>query len=121
MPHPYASLPDHCFWRRAIGTVPAPHVDPVVTGKFRIGRTDRVASAGSCFAQYISRSLAESGFNFLVTEQLNPFIDPYSAADFNYGVFTARYVNIYTAGQVLQLLERAYGYFTPGDAARLTP
>jgi hypothetical protein len=121
MSHPYASLPDHCFWRRAIGTVPAPQVDPVVTGKFRIGRTDRVASAGSCFAQHISRYLVESGFNFLVTERLNPFIDPGSAPDFNYGVFTARYGNIYTAGQLVQLLKRAYGYFTPVDDAWLTP
>ena len=76
MSHPYASLPDHCFWRKAISTVPAAEVDPVVRGKFRVRKTDRVSTAGSCFAQHIARHLSKAGFNYFVTETVNPFITP---------------------------------------------
>lgn len=36
---------------------------------------------------------------------------------FGYGLFTARYGNIYTSRQLLQLFQRAYGTFTPRDDA----
>jgi hypothetical protein len=80
-----------------------------------------VATAGSCFAQHLSRHLAASGFNFLVTERLHPFIEPDLGQPYNYGVFTARYGNVYTAAQLVQLLQRAYGLFTPVDDAWVTP
>jgi hypothetical protein len=35
----------------------------------------------------------------------------------NYGVFPARFANIYTSRQLLQLFERAYGLFRPRDTA----
>jgi len=115
MSHPYASLPDHCFWRKAISTVPAADVDPVVRGKFRLRRTDRVSTAGSCFAQHIARHLSKAGFNYFVPEQMNPFITPGMARDYNYGTFSARYGNVYTARQLIQMLKRAYGLFKPVD------
>ena len=115
MSHPYASLPDHCFWRKSISTVPAAEVDPVVSGKFRVRKTDRVSTAGSCFAQHIARHLSKAGFNYFVTESINPFIAPAMARDYNYGTFTARYGNVYTARQLVQLLKRAYGLFKPVD------
>ena len=90
-------------------------VDPVVKGKFRIRRTDRVATAGSCFAQHIARHLSNAGFNYFVTDSVNSFVPQYVAVDYNYGVFTARYGNIYTTRQFLQLLQRAYGEFIPSD------
>src|SRR5579859_4025151 len=103
--HPYLALPNYCFWRRAITAVPASEVDPVSAAKFKIRRTDRIATAGSCFAQHISRHLEASGFNFFVTETLNRFIPPHFARGYNYGIFSARYGNIYTARQFVQLLQ----------------
>lgn len=87
--------------------------DPVVSPSFRIAPEDAVVTAGSCFAQHVARHLADSGFNFLVTESLNPVFDHKVGAAFNYGLFPARYGNLYTARQLRQLLERAYGLFTP--------
>jgi hypothetical protein len=84
-------------------------VDPVVEARFRIGREDRVATCGSCFAQHISRTLAERGFNYLVTE-------PGETAR-NFGVYPARFGNIYSVRQLLQLFRRAYGLFEPVDSA----
>ena len=113
--HPYQKLPKHCFWRTAVAETPPANVDPVVAPKFMISRTDRVATAGSCFAQHIARHLSRGGFNYFVTERAHPCVPAGVAADFGYGLFTARYGNIYISRQLLQLIQRAYGIFTPVD------
>ena len=82
-------------------------VDPVVSVPFQIALSDSVATAGSCFAQHISRSLQARGFRYLVTE-------PGPVAR-SYHVFSARFGNIYTVRQLLQLFLRAYGHFEPLD------
>jgi GSCFA family len=109
-PNPYAGLPDYAFWRRSVARLT--EVDPVISVPFTIASTDAVATAGSCFAQYIAHTLAERGFNYLVTEPgpLSP-----SAIDENYGVFPARFGNIYNTKQLVQLFDRAYGRFKPTD------
>lgn len=120
-PHPYASQPNHAFWRQAVAECAMDAVDPVVSAPFRIAPTDRVATAGSCFAQHISRHLKEAGFNYFVTETIHPLAtDRHFGGEFlfehyNYGVFTARYGNIYTSRQLLQLIQRAYGDFVPDE------
>jgi hypothetical protein len=112
---PYGSLPDHAYWRRAVAQPAIDEIDPVTASPFRISPTDRIATAGSCFAQNIARYLASSGFNYLVTERPHSMLSSETAAMFGYGVFSARYANIYTARQLKQLLERAYGEFDPVD------
>lgn len=113
--HPYKSLPSTAFWRSAVTGLPPGDVDPVGSPKFTLSRTDRVATAGSCFAQHIARHLARAGFNYMVTERAHPLIAKHIADQYGYGLFTARYANIYTTRQMLQLLLRAYGLFTPAD------
>lgn len=115
MTHPYRALPQHCFWRQSMARTPAQDVDPVVRGRFTIAPTDRVATAGSCFAQHIARHLSKSGFRYFVSELAHDIVPQAVAQDFNYGVFSARYGNLYTARQLLQLLRRAYGLFQPQD------
>lgn len=116
MNNPYQSLPDHCFWRRSIAGVGYADVDPVIRGKFRIGRENQIATAGSCFAQHIARHLEQNGLNYFVTEVAHPLV-AHLAGEYNYGVFTARYGNIYTSRQLIQMLKRAYGLFEPADRA----
>ena len=106
--HPYQSLPDYSFWRKAISEVAPKDVDPVVHSLFKISPSDRVVTAGSCFAQHIARRLASEGFNYLVTEQAHPVVADVAGPEFSYGLFSARYGNIYTARQLVQLLWRAY-------------
>ena len=55
--HPYADAPAERVWRRAVAAPSASEVDPVVRFSFRIQAADRVVSAGSCFAQHVSRKL----------------------------------------------------------------
>ncbi|MDB5072115.1 MAG: hypothetical protein JWM87_3226 [Candidatus Eremiobacteraeota bacterium] len=118
---PYAGLPSFQYWRRAFAGGDARDVDPVGTPPFSIGRDDRVATAGSCFAEHISRALVRHGHNFLVTEEAPPGAARDDAASAGYGVFTTRSGNVYTARQLLQLFDRAYGTFVPHDRAWLRP
>lgn len=111
MTNPYKSLPSYAFWRRSVTEVEGLDVDPVVDVPFKISKHDRVATAGSCFAQHISRTLVADGFEYLVTE----------AEGENSGVFPARFGNIYSAKQLRQLFERAYGLLDPIDAAWVRP
>lgn len=111
---PYSSLPAHCFWRKAHDVAEPGDIDPVVVGKFRVAPGDRLATAGSCFAQHLSAHLKSAGYNYFVTETAHDLVAD-SAAGYNYGVFSARYGNIYTAAQFRQLFDRAYGKFAPED------
>ena len=113
--HPYETLPSHCFWRRSVAAVAPEQVDPVVSAKFTVSPLDRIATAGSCFAQHIARHLTSCGFNYYLTEPPHPTFRTPAIARYNYGTFTARYGNIYTVRQMLQLLKRAYGLFSPSE------
>ncbi len=111
--NPYSSLPDHRFWRKAVTAVPPFALDPVVTTPFRIAREDKVATGGSCFAQEIAHSLQNSGFHYYLAEQPPAGLSPAEAERRNYAMYSCRYGNVYTTAQLLQLLDRAYGRFTP--------
>jgi hypothetical protein len=115
-PNPYQGLPDHQFWRRSVGNVDRHAFDPVVATKFRIGAGERVATAGSCFAQHISRKLQSIDFNYLQCEDGAQLSEAERKAR-NYGTFSARFGNLYTARQLLQLFKRAYGRFDSGEPA----
>lgn len=111
MSNPYRTLPDQAFWRRAVAT--AGDVDPVVSVPFVLQDSDRIATAGSCFAQHIARTLRDSGLLPMITETMHPIGPPDRAAEFGYGVYTARTGNIYTSRQLVQLFDRAYGRLRP--------
>ncbi len=110
--NPYAGRPDYSFWRRAVTRAPAEDVDPVTHVPFTIAKSDAVATAGSCFAQHIARTLTSGGFNYFVTEPAP--LTPWAAAE-NYGVYPARFGNLYTVAQLSQLFDRAHGLFEPRE------
>ncbi len=114
--HPYSGLPAYAYWKRAMAGVPSFAVDPVVDAPFRIAPSDAVATAGSCFAQHIARALQRRRFRYFIAETAPPQLSPAEAAAANYGVFSARYGNVYTTRQLLQLFDRAYGRMTPALA-----
>jgi hypothetical protein len=115
--HPYANLPATSFWRKSVAGRAPEDIDPVTDVSFKIGRTTKVATAGSCFAQHLSRALGDFGFTFFRTETA-PAND--SDNEF-YGMFSAAYGNIYTTAQLHQLLKRAYGLYRPSLRAWQTP
>lgn len=113
--HPYLSLPDRAFWRRAIASLSPAQVDPVGLFDLQIDQATKVATAGSCFAQHIARHLRGSGYHHYVVEPGHPILPDTVREEYGYGLFSCRYGNIYTARQLLQLIRRAYGEFTPHD------
>jgi len=111
--NPYKSLPDKAFWRRSVAAPAASDVDPVGLFDLRITRETKVATAGSCFAQHIARYLKNSGYCYYVAEPGHSILPGSVRSRNNYGLFSARYGNIYTARQLWQLFQRAYGRFSP--------
>jgi hypothetical protein len=111
--NPYRSLPDYRFWRRGIANVPSFAIDPVVDEPFRVTPHDKIATAGSCFAQNIAQALQARGFCYFVSESGSVDLPDDERRSRDYGVYSARYGNIYTARQLLQLFDRAYGRFEP--------
>jgi len=118
--HPYKRLPDSAYWRRSVAAKGL-DVDPLAGDFPIITPTDKVATAGSCFAQHVARHLAASGFTYLVTESAHRIVPKAAADAAGYGVYSARYGNIYTTLQLVQLFDRAYGAFQPQEDAWPAP
>jgi len=114
-PCPYSTLEDSAFWGRSVARPDPPDVDPVIAVPFKLSRTDAIVTAGSCFAQHLSKRLSAANYNYVVAEDGYPRMGAALMAKYNYGTFSARYGNIYTARQLLQLFDRAYGTFIPKE------
>lgn len=116
--NPYRGIKDHQRWKTAVANPPADAVDPVVRTGFTLGRDTRVATAGSCFAQHIARALKGSGYSYFIAERSDGLAEAEALAR-NFGIFSARYGNIYTARQLVQLFDRSEGTFVPAEPAWL--
>nr|WP_321524347.1 GSCFA domain-containing protein [uncultured Cohaesibacter sp.] len=111
--NPYKKKSRCHFWSKAVSSLEmkdilvAEHLTPVISP------TTRVATAGSCFAQHVARAMINDGLNYYVTEMPPSDMKEDKAQSLGYGLFSARYGNIYTAKQLLQLVLRSYGKFDP--------
>lgn len=108
MTNPYSAAKDYQFWRKVISNLEQYEIDPVVNPKFTIDKAAKVCTAGSCFAQHISNRLAKIGFNYHIPED-GESLSSQEKVDRGYGVFSARYGNLYTVRQLLQLFDEAFG------------
>ena len=104
---PYSALPATAFWRTAVAEKPPLEISGLWKPKFPITRTDRIVTAGSCFAQHIGRALKAEGYGWFDAEPA-PHGLP-NPATFNFGLFSIRTGNIYTAAMLRQWLEWALG------------
>ncbi len=115
MSHPYRDIPGTQRWSRAMAGRDPGEIDPVPPPPFLIGPETRVVTAGSCFAQHVVRHLRDEGQVLFETETAHPLLPADLAASFGYGIYAARYGNIYTSRQLLQLWQRANGHLVPVD------
>lgn len=106
---PYKDLPKRQFWRFAVAEDHVLSTRNFWRKKFVITLKDRIASAGSCFAQHISRRLLNSGYNFVDVEPAPRALPDNLHSRFGYATYSARYGNIYTASQLMQLADEAFG------------
>jgi hypothetical protein len=113
--NPYTSQPLRAFWRKGVADV---HYSDLADlwQPMRLTRSDKVATAGSCFAQHIGNNLAARGADFMDMEPAPPvFPSVDEARRWGYGVFSCRYGNLYTSRQLIQLFDEAHGNRTPDE------
>ncbi|RED45830.1 GSCFA domain-containing protein [Aestuariispira insulae] len=105
--NPYETYPSRQFWRSAVAQADLDHMAdlwrPKVAGLAELP----TVTAGSCFAQNIARNLVARGLEWLDCEPVPEGMDPESAAERGYGVFSFRTGNIYTVALLNQWLEWA--------------
>jgi hypothetical protein len=85
------------------------------TPRYEITRTCRIATAGSCFAQHIGKRLRRHGFAVMDTEPPPAGLSIDAHGRYGYGIYSARYGNLYTVRQMLQLAQAAFGEHEPQD------
>ena len=107
--HPYQQQPDRAFWRRAVSDLGWRELDLVGTPKFRLTPEARVATAGSCFAQHIARHMRLRGMQPMLVEQPHPLEQAAGRDGADYQTFSARFGNLYSPRQALELAEQALG------------
>jgi GSCFA family len=115
MSNPYASLPPAAFWRPAVAERHPLDIDGLWVPKHRLLPTHRISTAGSCFAQHIGRALKARGYRWLDAEPAPPGLSEGLKRAFNYGVFSFRTGNIYTAALLRQWLSWSVGGVKPPD------
>ncbi|MEM7597980.1 MAG: GSCFA domain-containing protein [Pseudomonadota bacterium] len=115
MQNPYETQPPRAFWRSAVSELSPIEMDGVYEPRFEITQDMRISAAGSCFAQHIARQFRLRGYTFMDFEPAPPMIDAKMADEFSYGHYSARYGNIYSVRQLVQLFDRAEGRFSPQD------
>lgn len=112
---PYKGKSSDSFWKTGVANDnPFGPID-IYKKKWEIKHSWKIATAGSCFAQHISKYLIGAGYNVLDVEPppLNLPEDRHKA--FGYSTYSARFGNIYTVRQLLQLVKEVSGEWSPSD------
>lgn len=112
---PYRNRPKRAFWRSGVAEVSGAVAPELYKPKFTIKPEDRIGTAGSCFAQHLGRNLSRRGYIVVDMEPAPAALDLAVAQRFGYGIYSARYGNIYSVRQMLQLVRECTGRFTPAD------
>lgn len=109
--HPYKEQPPKAFWSKSVSSN---FNDTNLLTDFSgyIKKSDRVVSAGSCFASNLIPYLEEVGIEYLRTESIPKALQDLGE-NLGYANFSAAYGNIYTARQLRQLYERCNDQFIP--------
>ncbi len=101
---PYSGLQGAAFWG-SCRDHPDFRFDALYQPKITLPAGTRIATAGSCFAQNLSRYLCGSALEFVDAEPAPAGMRRKIARRFGYHQFSARYGNVYTTRQLRQLLE----------------
>lgn len=110
---PYSGLPQRAFWRGGIAGMGPFDLPDLYKPRFSLTQETRVFTAGSCFAQHVGAAMKRAGLKVIDTEPALRGLPPETAKRFGYGVYAARFGNIYTVRQFRQLVEEMLGLFTP--------
>ena len=113
--NPYTVLPQEAYWKPAVAQSDHTFLESIYKPKFTLRKDAKIATAGSCFAQHITKQLKSKGFNVLDVEQPPLGLPEDKHSKYGFSMYSARYGNIYTARQLCQLAEEVSGQFSPED------
>jgi len=113
--NPYSDLPKSAFWKTGVAQENPYAIEGIYKKKFNIPANAKIATAGSCFAQHISRHLKKNGYSVLDVEPPPPALPENLHQKFGFSMYSARYGNIYTVRQLLQLSQEVAGERCPQD------
>lgn len=105
--NPYRTLPPTHFWRNGVAETSPLNLQDIYQKRWPLAAKTKIATAGSCFAQHISRFLRTNGYNVLDLETAPEGLPAHLHNQFGYSMYSARYGNIYTVRQLLQLAQEA--------------
>lgn len=111
--NPYDGLPATAFWKTGVAERAPQDVEGLYQPKFGLSPSDRVATAGSCFAQHIGRYLRANAFEVLDVEPAPAWLPAELHGKYGFSTYSARYGNIYTVAQLAQLARECRGAFRP--------
>jgi hypothetical protein len=115
--HPYQNSSKESFWSSAVARSTTLVPELIYNRKWPISRDERIATAGSCFAQHIGRHMRARKFDVMDMEPSPRHLPVDQQARFGYSIYSARFGNIYTLRQLLQLAREAFGQWVPGEVA----
>ena len=107
--HPYKGLPEEKFWRKFVSETPWSHIEFVGSPKFVLSAQTKLSAAGSCFAQHINRHMRKRGLRTFQAEHVHPLVEQGGGESGSYEAFPARFGNIYTSRQCLEIFRQAFG------------
>ena len=110
---PYADQPSHAFWRTAVVEQRPETIAKLHQPRFDLTPQTAIMTAGSCFAQHLHRELSGLGWHIILKEDVSGRLPDKVAARYGYGQYSARYGNIYTARQWLELIREALSATPP--------
>lgn len=107
MNNPYSHLPPTAFWKASVEQNSPLDLNGIYSKKWDIHPDWRIATAGSCFAQHIARFMRQHNYKVMDVEPPPPILPVDEHAKFGFSMYSARYGNIYTTRQLLQLVKEA--------------
>lgn len=113
MKNPYIGFPSRQFWKHAVVNKSFSELAGFYEPKFSIPAGAKIGAAGSCFAQHVRKYFNQQGLDVYDVEPgpkillEDALTDVLNLSDFGYGVYSARFGNIYTVRQLLQLAREA--------------
>ena len=114
--HPYSNLHKSKFWKTGVVNQNPFLMKGIYKKKWEIKMSDSICTAGSCFAQHISKRLKNFGFSVIDREPPPRILPEAEYLKHGYSQYSCRYGNIYTVRQLLQLVSEAFKEFEPQNS-----
>jgi hypothetical protein len=114
--NPYKNLPKDYFWKYGALESSPFSLENIYVKKFEILKHWKIATAGSCFAQHIAKHLNKGGYKIIDAEPAPFHLRSENHSTYGYSMYSARYGNLYTAQQLLQLAKEVVSGQTPSDS-----